>query len=267
MTREGSQSHFLRISRGLWGFAYVEHFSLKLSSRVNSRLFLIKAYLPKYLLCFSRRSLTNLLSLSCNLWNRSFWFQNLNVESFSHHQHFWKRSFLIPFARIWGCFLLVSVSGSLTPTGRLMVEFPLDPALSKMLIVSCDMGCSADILIIVSMLSVPSIFYRPKVPSVHCVLRTLKSINRHFTRTDWPLNVPAVQNWRFSSRVERRRVTRWERSSRCLRVITWPTSTFTCSGRTTITPASGVTITSSTPKPCERYLNWSLTNQCFKSFS
>lgn len=54
-------------------------------------------------------------------------------------------------------------SGSLTPTGRLMVEFPLDPALSKMLIVSCDMGCSADILIIVSMLSVPAIFYRPKV--------------------------------------------------------------------------------------------------------
>ncbi|XP_039619262.1 pre-mRNA-splicing factor ATP-dependent RNA helicase PRP16 isoform X1 [Polypterus senegalus] len=53
-------------------------------------------------------------------------------------------------------------TGGLTPTGRLMVEFPLDPALSKMLIVSCDMGCSSDILIIVSMLSVPAIFYRPK---------------------------------------------------------------------------------------------------------
>lgn len=48
-----------------------------------------------------------------------------------------------------------------------MVEFPLDPALSKMLIVSCDMGCSADILIIVSMLSVPAIFYRPKVHIMH----------------------------------------------------------------------------------------------------
>ncbi|XP_075694621.1 pre-mRNA-splicing factor ATP-dependent RNA helicase PRP16 isoform X2 [Rhinoderma darwinii] len=53
-------------------------------------------------------------------------------------------------------------TGSLTSTGRLMVEFPLDPALSKMLIVSCDMGCSAEILIVVSMLSVPAIFYRPK---------------------------------------------------------------------------------------------------------
>uniref|UniRef100_A0A7M4EN73 RNA helicase n=1 Tax=Crocodylus porosus TaxID=8502 RepID=A0A7M4EN73_CROPO len=53
-------------------------------------------------------------------------------------------------------------TGGLTPTGRLMVEFPLDPALSKMLIVSCDMGCSSEILLIVSMLSVPAIFYRPK---------------------------------------------------------------------------------------------------------
>lgn len=53
-------------------------------------------------------------------------------------------------------------TGSLTPMGRQMVEFPLDPALSKMLIVSLEMGCSAEILIIVSMLSVPAIFYRPK---------------------------------------------------------------------------------------------------------
>uniref|UniRef100_A0A8W8KCT8 Helicase C-terminal domain-containing protein n=1 Tax=Magallana gigas TaxID=29159 RepID=A0A8W8KCT8_MAGGI len=37
-------------------------------------------------------------------------------------------------------------TGSLTPLGRQMVEFPLDPSLSKMLIVSLDMGCSAEIL-------------------------------------------------------------------------------------------------------------------------
>ncbi|XP_064611896.1 LOW QUALITY PROTEIN: pre-mRNA-splicing factor ATP-dependent RNA helicase PRP16-like [Liolophura sinensis] len=53
-------------------------------------------------------------------------------------------------------------TGTLNPLGRNMVEFPLDPALSKMLIVSLDMRCSAEILIIVSMLSVPAIFYRPK---------------------------------------------------------------------------------------------------------
>ncbi|KAL3860346.1 hypothetical protein ACJMK2_010482 [Sinanodonta woodiana] len=53
-------------------------------------------------------------------------------------------------------------TGALTPLGRKMVEFPLDPALSKMLIISLEMGCSAETLIIVSMLSVPAIFYRPK---------------------------------------------------------------------------------------------------------
>ncbi|XP_041375783.1 pre-mRNA-splicing factor ATP-dependent RNA helicase PRP16-like [Gigantopelta aegis] len=53
-------------------------------------------------------------------------------------------------------------TGMLTPMGRQMVEFPLDPALSKMLIVSGQMECIAEILTIVSMLSVPAIFYRPK---------------------------------------------------------------------------------------------------------
>ncbi|RZF39395.1 hypothetical protein LSTR_LSTR000916 [Laodelphax striatellus] len=53
-------------------------------------------------------------------------------------------------------------TGTLTPLGRQMAEFPLDPPQCQMLIVSCQMKCTADILIIVSMLSVPSIFYRPK---------------------------------------------------------------------------------------------------------
>lgn len=38
-------------------------------------------------------------------------------------------------------------TGTLTPLGRQMVEFPLDPALSKMLIVSVDMECSAEVLV------------------------------------------------------------------------------------------------------------------------
>ncbi|CAB4422649.1 unnamed protein product [Rhizophagus irregularis] len=53
-------------------------------------------------------------------------------------------------------------TGELTPLGRRMVEFPLDPSLSKMLITSEELGCTAEILTIVSMLSVPSVFYRPK---------------------------------------------------------------------------------------------------------
>ncbi|KAI0983879.1 hypothetical protein GJ496_007693 [Pomphorhynchus laevis] len=52
-------------------------------------------------------------------------------------------------------------TGQLTKMGRQMVEFPLDPALSRMLITSVQMRCSQETLIIVSMLSVPSIFFRP----------------------------------------------------------------------------------------------------------
>lgn len=39
-------------------------------------------------------------------------------------------------------------TGALTPLGRQMAEFPLDPPQCQMLIVSCQMGCSAEILII-----------------------------------------------------------------------------------------------------------------------
>ncbi|KAJ3130570.1 Pre-mRNA-splicing factor ATP-dependent RNA helicase PRP16 [Irineochytrium annulatum] len=53
-------------------------------------------------------------------------------------------------------------TGELTDMGRKMADFPVDPPLSKMLIVSGDLGCSSEILTIVSMLSVPSVFYRPK---------------------------------------------------------------------------------------------------------
>lgn len=52
--------------------------------------------------------------------------------------------------------------GNLTPIGRKMAEFPMEPSMAKMLIVSVDYKCSAEMLTIVSMLSVPSVFYRPK---------------------------------------------------------------------------------------------------------
>jgi len=53
-------------------------------------------------------------------------------------------------------------TGGLTELGRKMVEFPLDPPLSKMLIVSEEYRCTEELLTIVSMLSVPTIFFRPK---------------------------------------------------------------------------------------------------------
>ncbi|ETI33310.1 hypothetical protein F443_20007 [Phytophthora nicotianae P1569] len=53
-------------------------------------------------------------------------------------------------------------TGELTEIGKKMVVFPLDPPLAKMLLFSEQLGCTAEVLIVVSMLSVPSVFFRPK---------------------------------------------------------------------------------------------------------
>lgn len=52
--------------------------------------------------------------------------------------------------------------GGLTGLGREMSKFPLQPSLSKILLNSIKFGCSSEILIIVSMLSIPQVFRRPK---------------------------------------------------------------------------------------------------------
>uniref|UniRef100_A0A8C4T8L5 ATP-dependent RNA helicase DHX8 n=1 Tax=Erpetoichthys calabaricus TaxID=27687 RepID=A0A8C4T8L5_ERPCA len=52
--------------------------------------------------------------------------------------------------------------GLLTRLGRRMAEFPLEPMLCKMLIMSVHLSCSEEMLTIVSMLSVQNVFYRPK---------------------------------------------------------------------------------------------------------
>ncbi|KAL1955521.1 hypothetical protein VTO42DRAFT_8475 [Malbranchea cinnamomea] len=52
--------------------------------------------------------------------------------------------------------------GLLTRLGRKMADFPMEPALAKVLIASVDMGCSDEMLTIVAMLSVQNVFYRPK---------------------------------------------------------------------------------------------------------
>ena len=52
--------------------------------------------------------------------------------------------------------------GLLTRLDRKMADFPMEPALAKVLIASVDIGCSDEILSIVAMLSVQTVFYRPK---------------------------------------------------------------------------------------------------------
>lgn len=52
--------------------------------------------------------------------------------------------------------------GYLTKLGRRMAEFPMAPEESKMLLAAVDLGCADDVITIVAMLSVQTIFYRPK---------------------------------------------------------------------------------------------------------
>lgn len=56
----------------------------------------------------------------------------------------------------------IDEKGELTSLGRKMADFPMEPTLAKTLIISAEYGCSQEILTIVAMLSVPTIFYRPK---------------------------------------------------------------------------------------------------------
>lgn len=51
--------------------------------------------------------------------------------------------------------------GRLTDLGKRMSTFPLDPPLSAMILAGERFGCADEVVTIVSMLSVPSIFVRP----------------------------------------------------------------------------------------------------------
>ncbi|KAJ2697833.1 hypothetical protein FB645_005815 [Coemansia sp. IMI 203386] len=53
-------------------------------------------------------------------------------------------------------------TGEITELGRRMAALPLDPAPARMLVGACDLGCAAEVVTIVAMLAVPSVFYRPR---------------------------------------------------------------------------------------------------------
>lgn len=56
----------------------------------------------------------------------------------------------------------LDTNGFLTKLGQRMSQFPMDPTLSRALLSSVTNKCSDEIITIISMLSVQSIFYRPK---------------------------------------------------------------------------------------------------------
>jgi pre-mRNA-splicing factor ATP-dependent RNA helicase DHX38/PRP16 len=52
--------------------------------------------------------------------------------------------------------------GDLTSLGKRMTPFPMDPSLAKTILIAEEYGCTDEVMTIVSMLSVPNVFYRPK---------------------------------------------------------------------------------------------------------
>lgn len=56
----------------------------------------------------------------------------------------------------------LSNAGDLTELGLQMSSFPMEPSMSKLILMSETYKCMEEMLTIVSMLSIPSIFYRPK---------------------------------------------------------------------------------------------------------
>ena len=85
--------------------------------------------------------------------------------------------------------------GELTPLGRKMADFPMEPALAKTLIKSVDLNCTEEILTIVAMLSVQSIFHRPKDKQV---IADQRKARFHSTKGDHLTLLNVYNRWRTS---------------------------------------------------------------------
>uniref|UniRef100_A0ACD5ZA25 Uncharacterized protein n=1 Tax=Avena sativa TaxID=4498 RepID=A0ACD5ZA25_AVESA len=99
-----------------------------------------------------------------NLGNVVLLLKSLNVENlldFDFMDPPPQENILNSMYQLWLLGALNNVGG-LTSLGCKMVEFPLDPCLAKMLLMGKELGCVEEVLTIVSMLSVPSVFFRPK---------------------------------------------------------------------------------------------------------
>ena len=99
-----------------------------------------------------------------NLGNVVLLLKSLNIENlldFNFMDPPPQENILNSMYQLWLLGALNNVGG-LTSLGRMMVEFPLDPILAKMLLMGKELGCVDEVLTIVSMLSVPSVFFRPK---------------------------------------------------------------------------------------------------------
>ena len=104
--------------------------------------------------------------------------------------------------------------GLLTRLGRKMADFPMEPALAKVLIASVDGGCSEEMLSIISMLSVQTVFYRPKEKQQQADQKKSKFHDPHGDHltllnvyNGWKLSRFA-DPWCFENFIQKRQMTR-----------------------------------------------------------
>lgn len=69
--------------------------------------------------------------------------------------------------------------GLLTRLGRKMADFPMDPSMAKVVIAAVDLGCCEEVLSIVAMLSLPTVFYRPKEKQTQADQKKAKFHDNH----------------------------------------------------------------------------------------
>ncbi|CCF59307.1 hypothetical protein KAFR_0G02760 [Kazachstania africana CBS 2517] len=90
--------------------------------------------------------------------------------------------------------------GYLTKLGQRMSQFPMDPTLAKTLVASVSNECSEEITIIVSMLSVQNVFYRPKGKQQEA---DLKKVNFHHPYGDHLTLLNVFKAWERNNYSER----------------------------------------------------------------
>ncbi|GAV54149.1 hypothetical protein ZYGR_0AK06510 [Zygosaccharomyces rouxii] len=89
--------------------------------------------------------------------------------------------------------------GYLTKLGSRMSQFPTEPTLSRVLLSSVTNNCSEEIITIISMLSVPGIFYRPRDKQQDA---DNKKIRFHHPFGDHLTLLNVYQRWQFANCTE-----------------------------------------------------------------
>lgn len=99
-----------------------------------------------------------------NLSNTILLLKSLGIKDIIHFPFLDRPPLQTLLASLYELWFLGAIDnfGNMTSLGKQMSKFPLQASLSKILIIASQNNCSEEILTIVSMLSVPQVFNRPK---------------------------------------------------------------------------------------------------------